>query len=157
MQHRLIPVAALFATSLPLCALAGGQLPADSLATHPATSAQAVAAAGQADAMRIESCVASTNALIDNLQKGDYQAATGAFDATMQTRLDAEKLGKLWQQVKSQTGTLQSRGQARNALYEGDVVITLPLHFQKASLDAQVACDKDNRIGGFFLRPATSG
>lgn len=148
-------LAVLLVVSLSPWAVAVGQIPADTLSTHPASSAHATATAGQANAMRIESCVSATDALVDNLQHGNYQAATTDFDAKMHANLDAAKLAQVWRQVTGQTGVLQTRGRALNALYQGRVIITLPLHFQKASLNAQVACDTDGRIGGFFLRPAS--
>jgi hypothetical protein len=147
----------LAALVLPAIALAAGQQhPADTARDHPAASAYANATAGQANAARIEACTAATNALIDHLEKGDFKTATSNFDATMKANLDAGKLGQFWKQVASQVGTLQSRGAPQNMMYEGHAVITLPLHFEKGGANAQVACDADGKVAGFFLRPAST-
>ena len=147
----------LAALVLPAIALAAGQQhPADTARDHPATNAYANATAGQANAARIEACTATANTLIDHLEKGDFKTATSNFDATMKANLDAGKLGQFWKQVTSQVGTLQSRGAPQNMMYEGHAVITLPLHFEKGDANAQVACDADGKVAGFFLHPAST-
>lgn len=151
MPRTLIAIA-LCALAAP--ALAAGQHPADSARAHPAASAHANAVAGQADAARLEACAAAANTLIDNLEKPDYKAATADFDATMQANLAADKLGEVWQSVGKQAGKLEGRGAAQNVMYEGHAIATLPLHFEKTDVNAQVACDADGKIAGFFLRPA---
>lgn len=155
MQRKLV-LAVLGASMLPLFALAAGQHPADSARAHPAASAHANAVAGQADAARIEACTAAANTLIDNLEKPDYQAATADFDATMQASLTADKLGEVWQSIGKQAGKLEGRGAAQNAIYEGHAIVTLPLHFERVDANAQVACDADGKIAGFFVRPAAA-
>lgn len=156
MQRKLI-FAALVALAMPAMSMAAGQQhPADTAQDHPAASAHANAMAGQANAARIEACTATTNALIDHLEKGDFTAATANFDANMKANLDADKLGQFWKQVASQVGALQGRGAPQNMMYEGHAVITLPLHFEKGDANAQVACDADGKVAGFFLRPAST-
>lgn len=135
-------------------AFAAGQPPAPS--ANPASSAHANALAGQASAARIEACTVATNALIDNLEKGNDKAATADFDVTMLANLGADKLAEVWQQVGGQFGKLRGRGMPQNVLVQNRVVITLPLRFEKGGLNAQVACDADGKIAGFFLRPAAA-
>ncbi len=156
MRHPLI-VAALIAI-LPLSAPVIGQAqhPADTARPHPAPKAHANAVAGQADAARIEACTHATDTLIDNLEKGDYKAATADFDATMSANLGADKLGEVWQSIGAQAGKLEHRGTAQSAMYQGHTIVALPLHFQKADVNAQVACDANDKVAGFFLRPAAA-
>jgi len=156
MRRQLI-LATLAAFIMPAMSLAAGQQhPADTAQDHPAASAHANAMAGAAGAARIETCTATTNTLIDHLEKGDFMAATSNFDANMKANLDANKLGQFWKQVASHVGTLQGRGTPQNMMYEGHAVITLPLHFEKGDASAQVACDADGKVAGFFLRPAST-
>lgn len=156
MRRQLI-LATLAAFVMPAMSLAAGQQhPADTAQDHPAASAHANAMAGAAGAARIETCTATTNTLIDHLEKGDFMAATSNFDANMKANLDANKLGQFWKQVASHVGTLQGRGTPQNMMYEGHAVITLPLHFEKGDASAQVACDADGKVAGFFLRPAST-
>lgn len=156
MRRQLI-LATLAALVMPTLSLAAGQQhPANAARDHPAASAHANATAGEAGAARIETCTATANTLIDNLEKDDFAGATSNFDANMKANLSADKLGQFWQQVASHVGTLQSRGAPQNMMYEGHAVITLPLHFEKGSANAQVACDADGKVAGFFLRPASA-
>lgn len=156
-MHRTLILATLATLVAPAISLAAGQQhPADTARDHPAASAHANATAGQAGAARIETCTATTNTLIDNLEKGDFTAATSNFDATMKANLGAGKLGQFWKQVMGQVGTLQGRGAPQNMMYQGHAIITLPLHFEKGDANAQVACDADGKVAGFFLRPAST-
>lgn len=151
-MQRTLVLAALCASLWPMLAVA--QNAADSARAHPAASAHANAVAGEADAARIEACTSAAQTLIDKLAAGDYKAATADFDATMQANLSADKLGEAWQGLGKQAGKLESRGAPQNVMYEGHAIVTLPLRFEKAGINAQVACDADGKVAGFFLRPA---
>ncbi len=153
MQNKLIAMA--FSLVL-LPALASGFGQQSSTHPHPASSAHAAAVAGEANATRIEACIQATTAMIGNLDKGNFKAAGADFDANMQARLGAGKLGSVWQQVGNQLGKLQGQGEPQNVIYQNHVVITQPLHFDKGDVNAQVACDADGKIAGFFLRPAAA-
>jgi hypothetical protein len=153
MQGKLI-TAAFAVALLPALALASAQ--SSSSNAHPSSSAHANAVAGEANATRIEACINATTTLIGNLDKGDFKAATSDFDAMMKTNLGADKLGSVWQQVGLQLGKLQGHGEPQNVMYQNHVMITLPLHFEKGDVNAQVACDADGKIAGFFLRPAAA-
>lgn len=148
-MHRKLIVMTLLATP----ALAAGQHPADSAREHPASSAHANAMAGAAAAERIEACSNAVDSMIRTLEIGDVQGATSDFDAAMKTSLPPDKLGGFWKQVEGQMGKLQTLGPAQNMMYQGHVVIVQPVHFEKGDATAQVACDADGRIAGFFLRP----
>lgn len=155
-MQRQLALAALCASMLLAPALAAAQNPAASASPHPAASAHANAVAGEADAARIEACVASANTLLDSLDKGAYKAATANFDAAMLANLGADKLGEVWQGVGKQVGKLQGRGTPQNVMVQGHAIVTVPLRFEKADINAQVACDADGKIAGFFLRPAAA-
>jgi hypothetical protein len=154
-MHRQLFAAALIA-ALPVLAFGAGQSPAATEKPHPSASAHANAVAGQTNAARIEACTIAANTLIDNLDKGDAKAATADFDATMQANLSADKLAGVWRQVGLQMGNLQSRGAPQNAIYQDDTFVTIPLHFKNRNLVAQVVCDANDKVAGFFLRPSTS-
>jgi len=153
-MYRKLIVVGLLAT--PAFALAAGQHPSDSAHDHPAFSAHANATAGAADAQRIESCTRAAGIMINTLEKGDAKAATSDFDATMQEKLGADKLGEVWKQVEGKLGKLQRIGTPQNMMYQGYAVVIQSLHFETGDLDAQVACDADGRIAGFFLHPDAS-
>lgn len=153
MQRKSI-ITVFVALGLPALALASA--PSSSSNTHPASSAHATAVAGETDATRIEACINASTAMIGNLDKGDFKAAGADFDTNMQAHLGADKLGSVWQQVSHQMGKLQGHGEPQNVMYQNHVVITQPLHFEKGDVNAQVACDADGKIAGFFLRPAAA-
>ncbi len=153
-MQRLSMAFVLLGLALPGLTFAAAQHPAENARGHPASSAHANALAGQTDAARIEACTSAANTMIGNLGKGDAKAATMDFDSTMQANLSPDKLAEVWQQVEHQMGKLQGRGTPQNVMYQGHTIITVPLRFEKGALNAQVACDADGKIAGFFLRPA---
>lgn len=153
-MQRTFVIAMLGACLLPAAAFAAGQNPISAPQAHPAASAHANAVVGEADAANIEACTSATKTLIDKLEAGEYKTATADFDAAMLANLDAGKLGEVWQDLGKQIGKLASRGTPQNVMVQGHTIVTLPLHFAKADLNAQVACDADGKIAGFFLRPA---
>ncbi|HET7161643.1 MAG TPA: DUF3887 domain-containing protein [Rhodanobacteraceae bacterium] len=153
-MYRKLIVMGLLAT--PAFALAAGQPPSESARDHPAFSAHANATAGAADAQRIEACTRAAGIMINTLEKGDARTATSDFDATMQEKLGPDKLGEVWKQVEGKLGKLQKIGTPQNMMYQGYAVVIQSLHFETGDLDAQVACDADGRIAGFFLHPGAS-
>lgn len=149
-------LAAALIAGLPVFASAAGQPTAATGNPHSSSSAHANAVAGQANAARIEACTIAANKLLDNLDKGNAKAATANFNATMQANLSAAKLAEAWRQVTLRMGSLQSRGTPQNAIYQDHTFATVPLHFKNVELNAQVVCDTDGKIAGFFLRPSSS-
>jgi hypothetical protein len=154
-MHRLLIALTLTIGTAPALALAGGRLP--SAAPHPAPGAHATAVAGQADAARMEACSHLSSALLDALDKGDYQAATTHFDSTMRAGLSAQKLRTAWLDVGEQVGRLEARGTPRSFMYQGLFIVTTPMRFARGGLTAQVACNAEGQIAGFYMRPPSSG
>lgn len=150
-MHRLLIAITLIIVAVPALAIAGGRLP--SAAPHPAPGAHATAVAGQADAARMEACSHLSSALLDALDKGDYQAATTHFDSTMQAGLSTQKLRTAWLNVGAQVGQLEARGTPRSFMYQGLSVVTTPMRFAHGGLTAQVACNAEGQITGFYMRP----
>lgn len=122
---------------------------------HPASSAHANAMAGQTDAARIEACGQLASGFLDDLQKGDFKTATSNFgDQMKKAGLTAGKLGEVWQSLGTQFGKLKSRGDSQTVMYQGMPVVSTPLHFAKGDFVSQLACDKDGKVAGFYIRPA---
>lgn len=153
-MHRKLIVFGLIAAGVPLLASAAAQHPAEAAKDHPAPSAHANAVAGQASAARIEACMHATDTLLGNLEKGDGTAAAARFSAMLKTKVQPPELDQVWAHVTSQAGQLKGRGTPQNAMFEQDVVIVLPLQFEKVNLNFQVACNAQDQVDGFFLRPA---
>jgi hypothetical protein len=153
MPRSLIAIA-LYTLVVP--ALAAAQHPAASARPHPAASAHANAIAGQADALRLEACGQATRRFIDQLSAGDFEAATANFDAAMRTGLGANKLAEVWKSIGARLGKLEARGTAQNVMYRDMPVASMPLHFEKGALVAQLVCARDGKFAGFHLQPLPS-
>lgn len=120
---------------------------------HPASSAHANAVAGQANAARIEACGQMAHGFLDDLEKGDFKTAASNFDEQMRAAVTSAKLGETWQSVGARSGKLESRGDPQIVMYQGTPVVSTPLHFAKGDFVSQLACDKDGKIAGFYIRP----
>jgi hypothetical protein len=91
--------------------------------------------------------------MLDHLDQGDYAGATTDFDGTMKAALTADKLAKVWQAMTQQFGARGAREPAQVSEASAYVVVVTPLHYGKSVIDAQVACDADGKIGGFYIKP----
>ena len=101
-------------------------------------------------------CRALAQHMLDALAQGDSRGATRSFDSDMRSALPPPKLAELWQQVRQNYGDLKARGDVQTMQVNGmDVVIT-PMQFSKSTLDAQIACNPQRQIAGFFLRPVSA-
>jgi hypothetical protein len=154
-MHRQLITLALFAA--PALALAAPQQhPSENARPHPASSSQANASAGQADAARLEACAQLASTFLDDLEKGDISAAAAYFDERMKSGVGEAKLREVWQSLGNQFGKPESRGQPQTVLYQGMPVVGTPLHFEKGDLVSQVTCDHEGKIAGFYIRPLSS-
>lgn len=151
MHPNLIAVALIAAPALALAA--PQQPPAERARTHPSSRAQANAIAGQADAARMEACEQLSHAFLDDLANGDFHAASTSFDDRMKGALSGDKLGKVWRSLASHFGKLESRGEPQAVMYQGLPVVGTALQFERGDLVAQLACDHDGKIAGFYVRP----
>lgn len=153
-MQRTTILAALLTFVLP--GMAAAQPPAESATAHPAPTAHANAAAGHADAVRIEGCIEATQGFLGDLSKSDYKAATANFDDKLQAALGPDKLATVWQSVAAQFGKLESQGSPQNMMYQGYAVVTVPLTFEKGAIAARLACGADGKFAGFHLVPVAS-
>jgi hypothetical protein len=71
----------------------------------------------------------------------------------MKAALTADKLAKVWQAMTQQFGARGAREPAQVSEASAHVVVVTPLHYGKSVIDAQVACDADGKIGGFYIKP----
>jgi hypothetical protein len=105
-----------------------------------------------ADREQGDRCRERAEDLLDAAERGDYTAATREFDASMKATLPAAKFGEAWRSL-GQFGKLQARGQPHPGMGQGYYVVTIPLVFEKANLYAQIACDGEGAIAGFYVKP----
>jgi dienelactone hydrolase len=96
------------------------------------------------------------NEVLDAMDSGDFAAVHARFDATMAAAVSAEELAQLWKTLPAQAGALKTRGEAKLAERDGRILVSIPLHHEKAELNAVFAFDAEQRIGGFVIRPAAA-
>ncbi len=95
-------------------------------------------------------------ALLTAMEKGDYSLATRDFDATMLKVFGPDKIEAMWmKQLPAQVGAFKQQGPARREQLQGYEIVLITCSFEKATLDARVAFDKDGKIAGLgFVPPA---
>ncbi len=91
--------------------------------------------------------------LINNLAKGEFQAATRDFDETMKKAAPPEFLQKVWEALQAQAGKfLEIKGSRAETTTAYHFVFIFCL-FEKQTLDARVVFDKAGRIAGLNFVP----
>jgi dienelactone hydrolase len=110
---------------------------------------------GAQEPARLEDALtAKARAFLSDLQKGDFVLAEKDFDPTMSKALGPDKLEALWtKQLPAQVGAFKTQGPARREEMQGYQIVLVTCEFEKATLDARVAFDKDGRIAGLFFVP----
>ena len=95
--------------------------------------------------------------VVEQMRDGEWDAVVVDWDETMRAKLPVERLAEVWQQVSSQSGSLQELGRPsvrRRGPYR---VADVPLAFEHGPMKARVTFNHDNSIGGLFiLLPDTS-
>jgi uncharacterized protein len=104
-------------------------------------------------APKIEAVPIATG-LLDDLDRGAYEAAAARFSPEMRAAIGPDKLRAVWQSLPAQAGGSLGRGDARVSARNGVEVVVIPLRHEKALLDAQIALDAKGRIVGFFIAPS---
>lgn len=99
---------------------------------------------------------AAAKAVLDDLDAGRYGEVHARFSAQMAAAVGTAQLKDVWSSLPQQFGKLQQRGTAHVETQGGMTVVTIPLAFERAPLEAIVATDADGRIAGFVVRPSTA-
>lgn len=89
------------------------------------------------------------------LSKGEYATAAEMFDETMTSAMPQEKLEEVWQSLLTQFGPFKAQGAARKTKIPGYDVLFVPCEFEKASLNSQIAFDREGKISGLYFRPSS--
>jgi dienelactone hydrolase len=96
-----------------------------------------------------------TTELLSALQAGNFTEAEAHFDATTKAGLAPEKLGKVWNQLTSELGPLQSFEVTGRTSVGGNDVRIADLHFAHASgWIAQVGVNSAGLVSGLWFKPA---
>lgn len=98
-------------------------------------------------------CQKTSSRMLDHLDQGDYSGATADFDQRMKAALGADKLAEIWPAIAQKFGPRGPREPARPGRANGYALVVTPLHYGKNLVDAQVACDADGKVAGFYIKP----
>jgi dienelactone hydrolase len=92
-------------------------------------------------------------AVVQELAKSKYPEIVATFTPEMAKALPADKLGTIWRGVMAQGGAWRGVGAPATFEVKGGTVVTIPLHFEKATLDAKVTVVA-GKVAGLVLAPA---
>ncbi|OQB58181.1 MAG: Alpha/beta hydrolase family protein [Candidatus Aminicenantes bacterium ADurb.Bin147] len=102
-----------------------------------------------------EDLAGKARAMIDALRRGDYEAATRDFDATMRGLSGPEKTGEFWTILQTRIGAFKERtAERRENLGQFEIVLVTCV-FEKTTLDARIVFDAEGKIAGFQFVPSS--
>ncbi len=93
--------------------------------------------------------------LVDQLVKGDYQAAARRFDEKLQASLSPDKLQDAWNGVLAQAGDFRKRERTRAAQEQGFDTVYVTCQFARGPLNVKVVFDDAHQVSGLWFVPAT--
>jgi len=101
----------------------------------------------------VDGAAIATRAL-DHLDTGEYAQVEAMFDADMAKAVPSDKLKAVWESLPAQVGKASGRGEPQVMEQDGNTLVQVPLHFEKAGLMAKFAIDGGGKINGFLIQPA---
>lgn len=105
---------------------------------------------GQQNAARPDSLAVE---FVEQLVRGDFDAATARFDSTMATVMPPATLEETWDALLAQVGEFREWSATRLLQQQGYDIVLVSSEFTGAAIDIQVVFDEDRRIAGLFFRP----
>jgi dienelactone hydrolase len=87
------------------------------------------------------------------LNEGRFADLAQQFTPQMAQGLPPDRLAQTWQSIVAQTGPLRGTGTPRQTQQGPFTVVTVPLNFDRGTLDLALSF-QDGRIAGLFIRPA---
>ena len=107
----------------------------------------------QAQEAPVDGAAIATRAL-DHLDAGEYAQVEAMLSADMAKAVPADKLKAVWESLPAQVGKASGRGEPQVMVQDGNTLVQVPLHFEKAGLMAKFAIGGDRKINGFLIQPA---
>jgi Protein of unknown function (DUF3887) len=87
--------------------------------------------------------------------EGRWEEVRRDFDENLRERLDAARLAAGWAHTVGLIGGLERMGEPIARQAGDDTVVTIPLHFEAAEAAGMVRFDRDGKIAGLAVRPAS--
>lgn len=101
-----------------------------------------------------EQASALAERLLDQLEAGEFEAATASFDDALKAALNVEKLREVQQQLNT-AGPIKQRDRPKVSSKDGLLVAVIRIRREAATLDMTVAIDANGKIAGLHFLPAT--
>lgn len=120
----------------------------------PCLGAIAIALLVAAPAIASGQARALSDAVLDQMQAGEFQAVHDGLAPDMQAAVSVQALAQGWTGLQQQFGPLQSRGEPRLLTRAVTTLVVTPLHFEHATWNANLAFDDQERTISLLLQPA---
>ena len=98
--------------------------------------------------------VSRAETLVAQLAKGDFEAATGNFDANLKQAAPATMLKETWEQLIVQVGPFQQQISTLETQAQDYRIVTVTCQFEKDALNAIVTFDRQGQIAGLNFQQA---
>jgi len=99
--------------------------------------------------------IATAAAVLDRMEAGDFEAASGDFNDALKAQISTTQLAGVQMQIES-AGPVQSRGEPRLSERDGYTVVVYRIQREHAALDATIAIDGNGKVAGLHFAPATA-
>jgi Protein of unknown function (DUF3887) len=94
-------------------------------------------------------------ALITCLARGRWDEVVGEFDQRLGERVDAGRLASGWAHTVGMVGSFERMGEPFAHRAADDTMVNIPLHFEAGEGTAMIRFDRDGKVAGLMLRPAS--
>ena len=99
--------------------------------------------------------IAKSEALLKNLQDGQFADVYGEFNPTMAKAIPEEKLRAVWAAMNAQFGALKSIDERRSGELKGLRAAELILTFEKERVVQRAVFDNDGKVAGLVYQPVS--
>ncbi len=93
-------------------------------------------------------------AFIEQLDRGEYAEAAGAFDPPMREALSIADLQSIWEDLNQKFGAYQSTGPMTTQTSGEYTAVIVETNFDRAVINLRVVFNTAGQISGFFYMPA---
>jgi Protein of unknown function (DUF3887) len=94
-------------------------------------------------------------AIFGDLVAGRWAAASADFDARMRERVDTERLAAGWVHTAALIGQFERMGEPLARQVGEYTIVDVPLYFEAGDANGRVTFDRDGKVAGLFIRPAS--
>ena len=108
-------------------------------------------------AQNILTYINTANDFFDKLDQHQFAAAQNLFDPSLKEKITAESLEKIWTQIQTNLGKLESVDGAQNKTQGEYQVVILNCKFTNDTQPFQFVFNKDQKLVGFFILPKKPG